>query len=575
MAAPKHGIAMHGEPALSAGFTHLPYVNPKAPKGGILKQAVTGSFDSTNPFIVRGQAASGVRTLVFESLLGRNSAEPFSLYGLLAETIDVNEDFSTIAFKLRNGAKFSDGRAVTSADVAYSLELLRERGRPNFRNYYSKVTRVETPDAHTIIYHQEGADRELPLILGLMPVLPKHVWSDKDFESTTLEPLVGSGPYVMAEISAGDRVSYRRDRGYWGKDLAISKGLWNFDEVRFDYYRDNNASFEAFKKGLADLRLESDPSRWSTGYDFPAAKNGAVILTTIEQHSPSAASGFAFNTRRTIFADPRVREALVLCFDFEWANKNLFHDLYRRTQGYYPNSDLSYAGKPASEIELALLGDAKSGIAEAILDGTYRTPVSDGTGHDRKLLRKAVALLAGAGWEIRGTQLVNRESGMPFAFTLSIVDRAQEKIALHYQRTLQKIGVAMTIRVVDATEFQRLQQSYEYDMVPATWHNSLSPGNEQQFYFGSSGRTTEGTRNYPGIADPAVDRLIEALLRASSRNDLVAAVRALDRLLVNGHYIVPFYNSGGQWLARAKHIGLPDRRPLQGFDATTAWFAGL
>ena len=378
----------------------------------------------------------------------------------------------------------------------------------------------------------------------------------------------------MAEIRPGERITYRRNARYWGNDLAISKGLWNFDELRFDYYRDNNAAFEAFKKGLADIRVESDPSRWSAGYDFPAVHDGEVILEKIEQRSPSAASGFAFNTRRSIFADRRVREALVLAFDFEWANRNLFHDLYRRTQGYYPNSELSYAGRPASEIELALLGDAKSGIDHAILDGSYLAPVSDGSGHDRNQLRKAVALLADAGWEIRGAELVNTKSGMAFAFTLSIATRDQEKIALHYQRTLKQIGVAMAVRVVDSAQFQRLQQSYDYDMIPATWHNSLSPGNEQHFYFGSKARTAEGTRNYPGIADPAVDRLIEALLTAASREDFVAAVRALDRLLVSGHYIVPFYTSGGQWVARRKHIGWPDKQPLQGFDATTAWFAG-
>ena len=572
--APRHGIAMHQEPALEAGFSNLPYVNPQAPKTGVLKQAVTGSFDSTNPFIVKGQAATGVRTLVFESLLGRNWDETFSLYGLLAQSIDVADDLSAITFKLRSEAKFSDGRPVTSADVAFSLELLREHGRPNFKDFYSKVTRIDTPDALTVTFHQDGTDRELPLILGLMPVLPKHAWAGKNFEATTLEPLVGSGPYVMAEIKAGERVIYRRYVGYWGQHLAISKGLWNFDELRFDYYRDNNATFEAFKKGLVDIRVESDPSRWSGGYDFPAVMRGDVILERIEQRSPAATSGFAFNTRREIFTDSRVREALILAFDFEWANKNLFHDLYQRTQGYYSGSELSYAGRPASEAELRLLGTDRNRIAPAILDGSYRAPVSDASGRDRKNLKKALVLLGEAGWDLRGTALVNRKSGRPFSFTLSIASRDQERIALHYQRMLKQIGIAMDVRVVNPAQFQRLLQSYEYDMIPVSWYNSLSPGNEQMFYFGSRGRMTDGTRNYPGIADPLVNRLIEVLLTASGREDFVAAVRALDRALVNGHYIVPFYNSGGQWVARRKYIARPARLPLPGFDASTVWFEG-
>lgn len=570
-AEPRHGIAMHGEPALAPGFQHLPYANPAAPRGGTLKLATTGSFDSTNPFIVMGQAVTGVRTYTFESLLGRNWDEPFSLYGLLAESIDVSDDFSTIVFRLRPEARFSDGKPVTAADVVFSLELLRDHGRPNFKNFYSKVKRSETPNDRTVIYHQEAGDRELPLILGLMPVLPKHEWLRKDFEKTTLEPLLGSGPYRMDAIRAGEGIVYRRNPDYWGEQLPINKGFWNFDEVRIDYYRDNNATFEAFKKGLADVRVETDPIRWSTSYDFPAVRSGDVILEKHEQRSPAPTSGFAMNTRRAIFADQRVRDALIHAFDFEWANSNLFHGLFRRTHGYYSGSELSSAGIPASDQELVLLGDAKRHMDPAILDGTYRLPVSDGSGRDRSNLRKALQLLGEAGWELRGTSLVNRDTGEPFAFTFSVLNKEQEKIALHLQRSLRQIGIAMTVRIVDSAQFQRIQQSYEYDMVPATWYNSLSPGNEQIFYYGSAGRTTDGTRNYPGIADPHIDRLIGELLKAKTREDFVAAVRALDRLLVNGRYIIPLYDAGGQWVARWKHIGRPDRQPLPGFETATTW----
>jgi peptide/nickel transport system substrate-binding protein len=570
LAAPKHGIAMHGEPELPAGFSHVPYANPDAPQGGQLRQAVTGSFDSVNPFIVKGQAASGIRTYIFESLLGRNWAEPFSLYGLLAETIDVSDDRQTFTFKLRPAAKFSDGTPVTAADIVFSMELLRDKGRPNFKNSYSKVTKVETPDDHTVIFHQEAGDRELPLIIGVMPVLSRKFWEGKAFDESTLEPITGSGPYVIAEVKAGESITYRRNLDWWGNDLAIAKGLWNFDEVKIDYYRDANAVFEAFKTGLADIRVESDPVRWTTGYDFPAVKEGRIVLEKIEQRSPAPASGFAFNTRREIFEDARVREALIMAFDFEWANANLFSGAYRRTYGYYSGSELSSKGKSADARELALLGDSAKSMRADMLHGSYALPVSDGSGRDRKLLRQAVDLLAQAGWTVKNTGLVNR-AGEPFAFTISVQNRDQERIALHYQRTLRQIGIAADVRIVDSAQFATIQKTYDYDMIPVTWFNSLSPGNEQTFYYGSEGRTIEGTRNYPGIADPAVDEAIAALLTATSREDFVTAVRALDRLLVAGFYIVPFYDSGGQWVARWKHIGRPDRQPLPGFEATTLW----
>jgi peptide/nickel transport system substrate-binding protein len=570
IAEPRHGIAMHGDPALPPDFTALPYANPDAPQGGQLRQAITGSFDSVNPFIVKGNAAYGVRTYVFESLLGRNWGEPFSLYGLLAETIDVSDDRQTFTFKIREQAKFSDGSPVTAADVTFTMETLKTTGRPNFRNSYSKITRVETPDERTLVFHQESGDRELPLIVGLMPVLSKKAWEARAFDATTIEPIIGSGPYVMAEIKAGESIVYRKNKDYWGKDLALGKGLWNFDEVRFDYYRDANAAFEAFKSGLADVRIEGEPKRWATGYDFPAVTEGKVTRETIEQKSPAPASGLAFNTRRPIFADVRVREALTMAFDFEWANANLFSGSYRRTYGYYSGSELSSLGKPVDDMEKAVLGEAAAKLRPDFLDGSYRLPVSDGSGRDRKVLRKAVGLLAEAGWKVTDQGVVN-DKGEPLAFTITVQSPDQEKIALHYQRTLQIIGVKAEVRSVDAAQFAAIQKSYDYDMIPATWFNSLSPGNEQMLYFGSGGRNAEGTRNYPGIADPAVDAAITAMLNAKTREELVAAVRAEDRLLTSGFYIVPFYDAGGQWVARWNHIGRPGTQPLPGFEATTLW----
>jgi peptide/nickel transport system substrate-binding protein len=567
---PRHGIAMQGEPALAADFTHLPYANPEAPKGGQLRQAITGSFDSVNPFIVKGSAANGIRSYVFESLMGRNWAEPFSLYGLLAESIDVSDDRQSFTFRIRPQAKFSDGSPVTTADVVFTLETLRDKGRPNFKNYYSKITKIETPDERTIHFAQESGDQELPLIIGVMPILSKAFWEGKDFAATTLDPIVGSGPYVIQSVKAGETITYAKDPDYWGKDLALQKGLWNFDEVRFDYYLDANAAFEAFKAGLSDVRVENDPVRWNTGYDFPAVKDGKITLEKIEQRTPAAASGLVFNTRRKLFEDPRVREALVMAFDFEWANANLFSNAYRRTYGYYGGSELSSEGKPMDERERAVLGDAASRLRADFIDGSYKLPVSDGSGRDRKVLRQAVDLLGQAGWTVTDKGLANA-AGEPFAFTITVQNRDQEKIALHYQRTLKIIGINAEVRIVDPAQFSALQTSYDYDMIPASWFNSLSPGNEQVLYFGSNGRTVEGTRNYPGIADPAVDAAIKAMLDAKSREDFVAAVRAEDRMLMSGFYIVPLYDAGGQWVARWNHIGRPDSQPLAGFEGTTLW----
>jgi peptide/nickel transport system substrate-binding protein len=570
LAAPKHGIAMHGDPALAADFASLPYVNPDAPQGGEFRQALTGSFDSVNPFIVKGTAAYGVRTYTFESLMGRNWDEPFSLYGLLAESIDVSDDRNVFTFKIRPEARWSDGKPVTSADVVFSMETLRDKGRPNFKNSYGKVTKVETPDERTVIFTQQIGDRELPLIMGVMPILPKHFWDGKDFSATTLEPIVGSGPYVMSAIRPGEAIVYRKNPEYWGKGQPIVRGLWNFDTLTFDYYKDANATFEAFKSGQSDVRTEADPTRWATGYDFPAVKDGRVTLEKVEQRSPAPASGFAFNTRRKIFEDVRVREALVMAFDFEWANANLFSNAFRRTYGYFSGSMLSSKGIAADERELALLGDAAKTLRADMLDGSYALPVSDGSGRDRKMLKQAVDLLAQAGWTVTDGGLKNA-AGEQFAFTISVQNKDQEKIALHYQRTLQVIGIKAEVRVVDSAQYAAIQTAYDYDMIPATWFNSLSPGNEQKLYFGSNGRTAEGTRNYPGIADANVDRVIEAMVSATSKEDFQAAVRAEDRLLVSGFYIVPFYDAGGQWVARWNYIGRPEKQPLPGFEGTTLW----
>ncbi|MGE0210492.1 MAG: extracellular solute-binding protein [Parvibaculaceae bacterium] len=573
LATPVHGIAMHGEPALPPDFDHLPYVNPDAPKGGVLREAIAGSFDSLNPFIVRGQPPSGVRTYVFESLMARNRDEPFSLYGLIARTIEVAPDRSWVTFHLDERARFSDGVPITTADVRFSLETLRDEGRPNFQTYYRKVERIETPDDRTVTFHLAGGDRELVLILGLMPILPRHFFADRKFDQATLNPLVGSGPYTIASIEPGKRIVYRRNPDYWARDLPISRGLWNVDEIRSDYYRDNLGAFEAFKKGLADVRGEQDPVRWSSSYDFEAVKQGQVVLETVPSGLPAMLRALAFNTRHPVFADIRVRDALIHAFDFEWANKNLFRGLFVRTQGYFAGSELSSVGHPATSGERQLLAQYGARLEEPFLDGSYRLPMSDGSGRDRANLRRAMDLLNQAGWTLKDGKLVNA-AGQPMQFEMLAQGVSHEQIGLHLQRSLASIGITLTLRRVDSAELQRRLQTYDFDMVPVTWQNSLSPGNEQSFYWGSAGREVKGTRNYPGIADKAVDGMITEILKAESDEDFVAAVRALDRLLIAGRYVIPLYDAPGQWIARWTRIAAPPRPSLSGFELPATWLAG-
>lgn len=570
---PTHAIAMHGKPALAADFTHFPYANPDAPKGGTLRLAVTGSFDSLNPFIIKGNRAAGVRKLVFESLMARSLGEPFSLYGLIAEKVDMPDARDEVTFHLNPKARFSDGQPVTAEDVVFSWRTLRDAGRPNHRAYYKKVKRVETPDQYTVRFVLAGDDRELPLILALMPVLPAHVFKERAFDRTTLEPLIGSGPYVIKSVKPGQQVVFARNRDYWGRDLPASRGRWNFDEIRYDYFRDTLGGFEAFKKGLADFRFESDPTRWVTAYDFAAVKDGRVVRETIKTGLPAPASAFVFNTRRAVFADRRVRQALIMAFDFEWANRNLFHGLMVRTHGFFDGADLSSVGKPASARERRWLAEAGAKVDGDVLEGRYRAPKSDGSGRDRKLFRAALKLLAAAGWKIDGGVMKNRASGEALRFEMVVATREQEAIALNYQRSLRLIGVEMAIRSIDSAQFQRRLQTYDYDMIPFTWYNSLSPGNEQAFYWGSNGRDTPGTRNYMGVADPAIDAMIDKMLAARDRPSLVDAARAIDRILISGRYVLPLYHAPGQWLARWKRIARPETLSLYGFRDEVAWEA--
>jgi peptide/nickel transport system substrate-binding protein len=568
-----HAIAMHGAPAMSGDFAVVPYANADAPKRGRLVQGVLGTFDSLNPFIVKGLPAHSLRGYVIESLMARGYDEPFSLYGLLARTIETDDARSYVTFSLDPAARFSDGAPVTADDVIFSWQLLRDHGRPNYRAYYSKVARADALDDRTVRFDLGGtADRELPLILGLMPVLPKHATNAATFEDTTFAKPVGSGPYAVAEIDPGKSITLKRDPNYWGRDLPINRGLWNFDELRFDYYRDANAYFEAFKTSLYDVRSENDPSRWQTGYDIPAVRDGRIVKEAFANGLPKVSSNFVFNTRRPIFADARVRQAISLLFDAEWINHNFFFDLYRRSASFFDDSELSAYRRPADARERALLAPFPDAVRADVLDGTWSPPVNDGSGRDRKSLREALNLLGAAGYELKGTTLRERSSGRPFRFEIMVTNRDDERLALAFANSLARAGIEAQARLVDAVQYDQRRMSFDFDMMQYRWEQSLSPGNEQSFYWGSAAADEPGSRNYMGVRSPAIDAMIAAMLRARERPDFIAAVRALDRLLVSGCYVVPLFYLPDQWVARSALIAHPARTSLFGYLPETWWY---
>ena len=567
-----YALAMHGEPEWGPNFSHPTYANPAAPKGGQLVQGVLGTFDCLNPFIVKGISAANMRGYVIESLLARGYDEPFTLYGLLAESVVTDAARSFVTFGLNPAAKFSDGRPVTPEDIIFSWELLRDRGRPNFRTYYIKATKAEQTGDRTVRFDLTGADdRELPLIIGLMPVLAKHAVNPATFEDTSFEPLLGSGPYSVSAVKPGDTVTFKRNNNYWGRDLPINRGLWNFDTIRFDYYRDGNTHFEAFKKGLYDLRVETDPGRWQMAYEFPALRAGQVVEEDMPYGLPKGMNGLVFNTRRAIFSDARVREAILQMFDFEWINHNYFFDLYKRTASYFDGCDLSAHGVPANERERELLKPFPDAVRADMMDGTWSPPVSDGSGRDRHNLGHAFALFKAAGYDLKGTQLTNVATGRPFTFEILTTTRDQERLALAFVRSLKRVGIEARVRTVDATQFERRRIGFDFDMMEYRWEQSLSPGNEQLFYWGSAAADQQGSRNYMGVKSPAVDAMIAAMLAATSRTDFVAATRALDRVLLTGFYVVPLYFPPVQWVARWTRIEHPSHTSLFGYLPETWW----
>lgn len=567
----RHAIAMHGEPALAPDFAHLPYVNPDAPKGGRMTIGLVGSFDSLNPYIVRGQSAGDVQTYVYESLLERSFDEPFTLYGFVAQAIEMPEDRSWIIFHLNPSAAFSDGAPIGVEDIIFSHDLLKRQGWPNLRNYYSKVEAVDQIGPHSLrLSFPKAQDRELPLILSLLPVLPKHRIDTNRFDQTTLEPPIGSGPYRVAEVDVGKSVLYHKNENWWARNLPISRGLHNFAEIKIEYFRDDNTMFEALKKGIIDLRPEDNPTRWLTGYDFPAAREGRVVREAFTSGLPKPMFGLAFNIRRDVFARREVRLALTSLFDFEWINANLYSGTYRRTNSFFEGSELSSIGRPASPQERLLLAPFVDQIPTEVMEGSWLAPIADGSGFDRKRVREALNLLKNAGYRSSDGRLRDKK-GQQLTFEVMVNLHEHERLLLAWKRVLDRVGIELRIRVIDSAQFERRRQSYDYDMIPWAWGASLSPGNEQGFRWGSKVADQPGSFNLVGVRDKAVDVMVEALLEARKREDLVSATRALDRVLIAGAYVLPLYHLPERRLARSSMIEHVEKTALFG-PAFDSWW---
>jgi peptide/nickel transport system substrate-binding protein len=565
-----HGIAMYGEPKHPPDMTHFPYVNVEAPKGGRLVLGELGTFDSLNPFIIKGVSAAGARDYVHESLLTRSADEPFTLYGLIAESVELPTDRGSVTFHLRKEAHFSDGAAITPEDVLFSLELLREEGWPYHRAHYSKVARAEKLDASSVRFtFKEGGDREIPLILGLMPILPRHLLDRERFARTTLEPPVGSGPYVIAHVDAGRSLTYRRDPNWWARDLPVSRGRYNFAEVRIEYFRDAASLFEAFKAGEIDVRTEDDPSRWTEGYGIAAAADGRLLKREFDTGLPSGMSALVLNTRRAIFADQRVRRAFNLLFDAEWINRSLFNGAYRRTESFFERSDLSACGHPANARELALLAPFGQFVKPEALAGTLRMPTSTGTGENRANIKAAFELLTEAGYATANGKLA--KDGVPLHVEFLSLTRQQERLMLSYAETLRRLGISVAIRPVDSAQYWERLKTFDFDIIEWTWGASLSPGNEQINRWSSKAAAIEGSLNYPGVRNNAVNAMLEALLRAETAADFTAAVRALDRVLMSGDYVIPLFYLPKVWVAYWSHLHLPAGPILAGYDLDSWW----
>lgn len=561
-----HALAMNGEPKYGEGFTHFDYVFPDAPKGGTVRLAATGTFDSFNPFIVKGNSADGLG-LLFDTLTEQSLDEPFTEYGLLAERIELAPDRSFMTFQLREEARFHDGSPVTAQDVAFTFRTLVEQGNPHYSQYYADVERVDVTDARTVTFvFKPGSSQELPLILGQLPVLSEASWKGRDFSASSLDIPMGSGPYRIAEFKAGQRLTFERDPDYWGRDLPVNTGRHNFDSIIYDYYRDLTVTLEAFKAGEYDFRQEYNSKQWATGYTGPAVEAGLIRTENIPHKLSQGMQAFVFNTRRAIFADPLVRQALNFAFDFEWSNKNLFYGQYARSTSFFSNSDMAASGLPSQE-ERALLEPL--GLPEDVYTKEIALPVSDGSGNIRENLRTAADLLRRAGWSVEGGKLV--KDGRPFAFEMLLVQPDFERVVLPFQRNLARLGITMSVRMVDTSQYLERLRGFDFDMIVSSFPQSLSPGNEQRSFWHSASADMPGSRNYCGIRNPAIDKLVDLVIAAPDRDSLILRCKALDRALLWGWYVIPHWHATSWRVAYWDKFGRPEKLADYGLDFQSWW----
>ena len=564
-----HGIAMHGLPMHGSDEKHLPYVNPDAPKGGVLRLGVYGSFDNLNRIAFKGSRAAGLG-YINDTLMRRVWDEAFSLYGLIAEYAEMPEDRSSITFYINPKAKFHDGSPITREDVLFSLETFQNKGTPNQKKTYGKVIKTELVDQNGIkMIFVNNEDKELPLIIaGFLPIVPKKYYENIDVTKTFLDIPLGSGPYTIESLEPGRQIKYQRVKDYWAKDLLANKGQYNFDTLIYDYYKDSNVLLEAFKVGEYDYRREYNAKRWQSNYTFDAVDRGDVILQEMKNDRPTGMNALVMNSRKEIFNNPQVRLALSYAYDHEWINKALYNNAYTRRDSYFDNSPLESSGLP-SENELKLLNPWKNQLPKEIFNQTYQPPVSDGSGMPRDNLRIAKKILEGEGWFVEDGKLM--KDGKEFAFEFLIVSPSVEKIALAFQKTLEVLGITMSVRTVDSSQYQARMLNYDFDMIKASWNVSLSPGNEQQFYWGSEVGKKDGSKNYAGVNSPVVDSLIETLIGAKTREELTTAIHALDRVLLWGHYVIPLYHSNTDRIAYWNFLEFPDEIPLYGLVIESWW----
>lgn len=576
---PMHALAMHGKPALPADFQSFPYANPDAPKGGRISYGWQGSFDSLNPFIVLGDGARGLFDAqfgnnVFDTLMLRSRDEPFTLYPLLAESVETDADRSFVEFTLNPAARFSDGEPVTVDDVIFSFNLLSEKARPIYKAWLGRVDRMEKVGERGLrLVFNDKADRETPLLLAMLPILPEHATDAENFDKSSLKPLIGSGPYVVDSVRPGEVVIMKRNPDYWAKDLPSKRGFDNYDEVRINYFRDANTIFEAFKKGIIDIYPESDPLRWAGGYDFPAVTEGKIKQSVFETGTPSGMYGFVMNVRRPVFADREVRRAIAGLFDFEWANKNLYADAYQRTKSYFDGSPLSSSGRPADEAEKALLAPFPDAVVPEIMAGEWAPPKSDGSGRDRAFLKRGLDALKAAGYQLTDGKLMGPD-GKQLTFEIMLNGKSGEPLAIAWQRTLSQLGIVASIRSVDAAQFLQRQRVYDFDTMLMNYSSSLSPGVEQAFRWGSAAADQDGTYNFAGVKNPAIDALIDEIVSARDRADFEVSVRAYDRVLLSGFYVVPLYHQPDQWIAHWANIKQSGYTPIYGEQFPTWWDDG-